>query len=64
MFFDNIIKNFINNFDKINEYLEDKLFDKKIINCTTYSMSLSILEKSYLKNKLIKYKNLIDKYNL
>ena len=64
MFFDIILKNFINNFDKINEYLEDKIFDKKRIECTTYSMSLSILDKNYLVNKLNKYKNLIEKYNL
>ena len=64
MFFDIILKNFINNFDKINEYLEDKIFDKKKIECTTYSMSLSILDKNYLVNKLNKYKNLIEKYNL
>lgn len=64
MFFDIIIKKFITNFDKINEYLEDNLFNKKILECSTYSMSISILNKNYLQNKLIKYKNLIDKFNI
>jgi hypothetical protein len=64
MFFDIIIKKFIINFDKINEYLEDTLFNKKRIECSTYSMSISILDKIHLQNKLIKYKNLIETYNL
>lgn len=64
MFFNIMIKNFVNNFDKINQYLEDKLFDKKLIDCSTYAISISISDKNYLQNKLNKYKNLIDKYNL
>lgn len=63
-FHKNILQNFTDNIDKFIENLNDELYQNKSLNCITYSLNVKVIDKEILKNKINKYKNYIDKYNI
>lgn len=63
-FFKNILTNFYNNIENFDKLLEKELFNESVLFCSTYSLNVKVIDKNILKNKLIKYKKLIEKYNI
>ena len=63
-FYKYILVNFYNNIENFNKLLENKIFDNKALICSTYSLHVKVINKSVLSNKMQKYKNLIEKYNI